>query len=1409
MAKKRDYTALTAALSSLADYTPMQVPPSKFQSYMASPSSPQGFGFASSGKQANQVGQEHSFKSSVLETFKWLMTPGTLMQQGLMNNMDVATENIKDAFQGNFEFGNLVEDWKTKSLPNNLKALGGAASELLEPVAQVAMVPGIELPFERGIEEKMDKQQDNLFYRDYSNAPFDSDEGVKPVQGANIVDNYLGVDNKWAKGIGGFALDVATDPLTFAGGLGVGRAVGQKLLPLLKPVDEKLAESAAGLTSPTRSLTTEAPEAFTPPPVEQGFKLPETSLADSSVGSMGLSRPTGSAFGGLTNPLPKIDIPETPAMQGLAQGVSPTAETMQPVLQGLPDVIKGMTKAGFKDASATIAKAVYHPADNLVDVMSNLIKAPVGRATKAQRLGANSGNLLSKDGVNPFVVNNTLTDANINRANSGLPIYNAVPAATGEARKVASNIAQLFQKNRLKGGEVELSPMRQAQLYKDILRTKTAGGNPQRALSMLKSAEDQLMRQGVKATAWSGQGLRLSEVLGAAGVEHAPAILKAFGSAKIPSVIDKEVSGLVGQLTAARAAQTGAITEMMFNRAEPLIRKALDEASPTSFAKLREATAQQVYNEAREIQGLTAAEASKVRDLVKNYTGIEEVGSWELFKVVETVTPKLAKALVQVARGRSMTKEIEKSISLMRKAVSKEVDLAVGKITPQTVASRVQSFTNHNMTTWLGRGAMFPMLRSELSPIQSASKMYANWFANIAKKHTPVEITNAFRMAQQMGADNAAAGLMGTAKERELATKFLDYFENTWSSNRQLFDSKSGKLKDLTDTAGTVAFRSGAVMEDVNRQLKALGTKFQFKHGGDYKDWRTSWQNYNPQKDLGANPLLFMYNINVAMQRVLAEYNVMDSFVETFGRKAGEAGFDASTHTHGFHFGNRVTDDIKFPKQERDQFVKLLEDYEKGPWRPESKVMKVMTSGLRKWKSAVTIYYPSHHIRNLIGDSYLMWSSGIDDPRIFGKSLKVLKSQRGRYEDILKADDINDIQKFLDGDYAVKNESRQIVSNKFKSRISADEYYGEAFKRGLLLDADRIEDIYGENFTAFNPEKANPLGKLSTVGKGIHGQASKLSEVREHYVRIAHMVGYVEKHMKADVGHKLARTNDPLKRAELLKPLMDQAAEQIRKWHPDGTDMSYFEQKWMKNIMPFYSWQRKAVPLVIEGMFMNPGKATVYPKAMAAIQQITGIETAGGPYDPFPTDQLFPDWITNSGVGPIGDAESDNAWAKWIGRLGVNAVDPTGGEYGYTMVDPGRLSLPMNSLVADYTGDQTLKGLAGSTHPLFQIASQGVTGVTGTGAPIPKSEGGEGYGSWAASQTPFVNTAQGMLGLGKDYQETREPGFNTESLINRLTAAGVTGTGKYIKSAEFQERDRKSKETKALYDELRKQGVIK
>lgn len=1407
MAKKRDYTALTAALSSLADYTPMQVPPTKFQSYMASPSSPQGFGFASTGKQANQVGQEHSFKSSVLETFKWLMTPGTLMQQGLMNNMDVAGENIKDAFQGNFEFGNLVDDWKTKSLPNNLKALGGAVSELAEPAAQVAMIPGIELPFERGIEEKMDKQQDNLFYRDYSNAPFDSDEGVKPVQGANIVDNYMGVDNKWAKGIGGFALDVATDPLTFAGGLGAGRVLTQKLVPgLFKSVDEKLAESAAGLTTPTRSLTTEAPEAFTPPPVEPGFKLPQTSLADSSVESMGLSKAPGSAFGGLTNPLPKIDIPQTPAMQGLAQGVSPTAENMQPVLQGLPDIIKGMTKAGFKDASATIAKAVYHPADNLVDVMGNLIKAPVGRATRAQRLGATSGNLLSKDGVNPFVVSNTLTDANIARASQGKPVYNAVPAATGEVQKVATNVAELFSKNALKSAE--LSPRSQAQLYKHILNTKTAKANPSLALSMLKSAEDRLISKGIKTTAWSGQGLRLSEVIGAAGIEHAPAILKAFTSNKIPAVIDKEVSGLIGQLQAARAVQTGAVAEMMFNRAEPLIRKALEEASPTSFAKLREATAQQVYNEARDIQGLTSAEASKVRDLVKNYTGIEEVGSWELFHTVETVTPKLAKALLQVDRGRAMTKEIEKSISLMRKAVSKEVDQAAGKITAQTLANRVQTFTMQNMTTWLGRGAMFNMLRAELSPIQSAAKMYAGWFSNIAKSHTPVEISNAFRMAQQMGADDMAAGLMGTAKEQELARKFLDYFENTWASNRQLFDSKSGKIKDLTDTAGTVAFRSGAVMEDVNRQLKALGSKFQFRNGGDYKDWRTSWQNYNPQKDIGANPLLFMYNINVAMQRVMAEYNVMDSFVETFGRKVGDAGYDATTHTHEFHFGNRVTDDIKFPKQERDQFVKLLEDYEKGPWRPESKVMKVMTSGLRKWKSAVTIYYPSHHIRNLVGDSYLMWSSGIDDPRIFGKSMKILKSQRSRYGDILKSEDINDIQKFLDGDYAVKNESRQIVSNKFKARISADEYYGEAFKRGLLLDADRIEDIYGENFTAFNPQKASPLGKLSTVGKGIHGQASKISEVREHYVRIAHMVGYVEKHMDSKLGHALARTNDPIKRAELLKPLMDRAAEQIRKWHPDGTDMSYFEQKWMRNIMPFYSWQRKAVPLVIEGMFMNPGKMTAYPKGMAALQQITGIETAGGPYDPFPQDQLFPDWITNSGVGPIGDAESENAWAKWIGRLGVNAVDPTGEEYGYTMVDPGRLGLPANSLIADYTGGETLHGLAGSTNPLFQIAGQGMLGVTGTGAPISKEEGGEGYGSWATSQVPFVNTAQSMLGFGKDYQETREPGFNSESLINRLTAAGITGTGKYIKSAEFQERNRKSQETKALYDELRKQGVI-
>lgn len=1387
MAKKKkyyqpDYKALLGALSSLNDFmpsvdltqntSPVATSAQDFGSYFLE----KAWGVPTS-TPPTEDGKDGGWKSALLDTFKWMGSLGTGVQNVIQDTVEEAREIGP---QGGFEPGNLggtVLDLANTLRGSLAKNTGKAAGVFVgEPLQELLNVPGINIPGEDFIENKfMTPLKDSLFYRPLRDQEGNVEQNA-PVHGSRLLEDW-GVDSEVNRGVGGFAIDVATDPLTYVGGAGLGKAALQKGLggfaKATKPVDQKLSELAAGLPSESIKPLEMPRGPINLPPVNPQVLPP--------------ARET----------LPLGTLPSQPGFLGSA--AVKQADPLFPT-QGL--------------TSPPVAGSV--PVEGALRGYEPDFTPPVNPVHNLRR---ESSEVVTPQGINPFVVSRAVAEDTLSRAKNKVN-FNPVAGASGVGLANAKTYAQLFYKNKLQEGMKELNAVNQRALYNQIYKAterhpqlaKVAGNKEiwRRAetLRQLKSAEDELIKMGVGVSGIAGQGLRLSEVLGAVGPDKVMDVLNAFGKG-VENASD-EVKGIVAQVSAARAAQAGYVTKQIFDEVEPALSQAIHNNSHIKFSQTLDDVAK--YMQKRGLtQGLTEKEAIAARDAIKSWTGVDEVGSWELHKVVALATPKIAKLAADKQLGKTLTRSQQaaekQAIHLIRKAVSKEVDHLAGKNTPVAIAERVRVFVATNFTTWMGRGAEWETLRSAMSPVQAHAKARAEWFSNIAKNHTPAESVNAYRLAQQLSG-GADISLLGTAKERELAEKYLDYFEEIWGSTRNLWDPKLGKFKDVTDIQGTVAFRSGLVMTDINTQLKAMGSKFRFKESKDYKDWRLSWQHVDPQKDFGVNPYLFMYNLDVALHKVLAEYNVIDSFVEQYGRKIGDAGFDPKVHTKTFPYGTRVPDDVKFPREAIEPFAKLLEDYHKGPWIPESKVVRMLMTAQRHWKSAVTIYYPSHHIRNGIGDSWLMWMSGINDPRVFSKSMKVLRTQKERYSKVInESENIGDVTKFLEGGFR-QTDNRAIVTNKFKAGISADEYYGEALKRGLLLDASRIEDLYGADMMGiFKGVETNRLAQPLN-GKG-HAVASAVAETREHYFRIAHVIGYVEKHLPADVGRKLAKTNDPEMRSQLLKPILDKAADEVRKWHPDGTDMTRFEQM-VRGPIPFYAWSRKALPLTIEAMFMSPGKIQAYPRGMAALQESLGIETEGGPWNPFPNDQLFPDWMTNGAIGPIGDPESENAFARWFGKLGRNAINPFGQEEGYTIVDPGRTAIPFNSFVSDFGRDEAgvgdiLKGGSEQLSPGIQIPADVLRDSTSTGAPISKDEGGEGYGSYALSQIPQAAPFQRLFGIGKDYQENMEQGpMNTEALVNLMTAAGVSGSGKYIKSAEFQERERQSKESKKRKEELEK-----
>jgi len=65
---------------------------------------------------------------------------------------------------------------------------------------------------------------------------------------------------------------------------------------------------------------------------------------------------------------------------------------------------------------------------------------------------------------------------------------------------------------------------------------------------------------------------------------------------------------------------------------------------------------------------------------------------------------------------------------------------------------------------------------------------------------------------------------------------------------------------------------------------------------------------------------------------------------------------------------------------------------------------------------------------------------------------------------------------------------------------------------------------------------------------------------------------------------------------------IDDAMETIARYHFDYSDLSDFEERWVKRVIPFYTWTRKNFPLQLEMMATRPGKYSKYYQAKIEIE---------------------------------------------------------------------------------------------------------------------------------------------------------------------------------------------------------------
>lgn len=432
---------------------------------------------------------------------------------------------------------------------------------------------------------------------------------------------------------------------------------------------------------------------------------------------------------------------------------------------------------------------------------------------------------------------------------------------------------------------------------------------------------------------------------------------------------------------------------------------------------------------------------------------------------------------------------------------------------------------------------------------------------------------------------------------------------------------------------------------------------------------------------------------------------------------------------------------------------------------------------LAMWKSGMTIWRVGHHVRNLVGDVSLAFlMDGVKSPAPYYKAMRMLGA-RNQYEgvDVLRM--INGMET-RPGIAAASKAPTKVKFGGREMQMSNEELYDELAKRGLFKTFSQGEDIITATDT---PEWIKKFQSGIQMKGAARGRAKEFvgtaSEMRDDMVRLAHAIDLIEKgKISPRLGLDMFKKPQPKNFDEFL----DAVIERVNQTHPDGSDLTSFERKVMRRLMPFYSWTRKAIPLVIEGTLMHPGRITVYPKFMYNLSQQLGVNP-DSLSDPFPNDQLFPSYLSDSMTGPLYRDEESQDY------------------YGIT---PGVADQDVLNMLLSGGPTGLRNEMLNMVNPMIKTGPELLSGSTwGAGIRTPESSPTEYLGR----QIPGLSQAQSISGydiLGSVTSGTPTPiesvergnreTWGRDQILNWFLGAGHTNmsTPTSINVAEMEARDK-------------------
>ncbi len=225
-------------------------------------------------------------------------------------------------------------------------------------------------------------------------------------------------------------------------------------------------------------------------------------------------------------------------------------------------------------------------------------------------------------------------------------------------------------------------------------------------------------------------------------------------------------------------------------------------------------------------------------------------------------------------------------------------------------------------------------------------------------------------------------------------------------------------------------------------------------------------------------------------------------------------------------------------------------------------IIKVYDEVQNWWKKYSLASRPAWHTRNAFSN---FWNNyflgGLTNPVAYGEAAAIQKAMQ-----IEKGSIVSRLDAITGAD---KVDPNFVVSG---TGMTRQEIFDEAINRGVYEAG-----MYGQDLGEAALKQSNIPG--ATDWKGIN-KAFAAGKAVENNARLALFIDSIRKGTKGVKG-----------RVPVSEDVLDKAAMNVRGTLFDYSDLSDVERRYMKRLMPFYTWTRKNIPAQLAGLVKRPDRA--------------------------------------------------------------------------------------------------------------------------------------------------------------------------------------------------------------------------